>query len=72
MANSNPQKKFVCSKFQTVDVCNYEVTGSQEYVINEAERHILEEHNYQDGIEVGNFNEVPGLRDMINASLEDV
>ncbi|HEX2788442.1 MAG TPA: DUF1059 domain-containing protein [Ignavibacteria bacterium] len=72
MGNSNSQKRFVCSKFQTVDVCNYEVTGSEEHVVSEAERHILEEHDYQDGPEGGNFSEAQGLQDMIRASLEDV
>lgn len=71
MAAQN-NKKFTCSKFQTIDVCNYEVSGDEEYVINEAERHLLDEHTYEEGaVGGGNYTDSPGLRDIIRSSLEN-
>lgn len=71
MANQN-QKKFTCSNFQHIDICDYEVTGDEEYVVNEAERHLLDEHTYQEGAVGGNITDAPNLRDLIRVSLTDV
>lgn len=72
MANQNQNnKKFTCSKFQTIDVCNYEVSGDEEYVINEAERHLMDEHTYEESVTGGSYTEIPGLRDIIRTSLEN-
>lgn len=64
-------KKFTCSKFQTIDVCNFEVSGDEEKVVNEAERHLMDEHTYEESATGGSYTEVPNLRDMIRTSLEN-
>jgi len=56
------QKKFICSNFNPAAVCVYEITGEEEFVIEEADRHVIEEHGYQDS---------PGLREQIRDSLVD-
>lgn len=56
-------KKFECRNFDPSLDCGYSVTGNEEYVINEADGHIVEEHGYQDS---------PSLRQQIKDSLVDV
>jgi len=58
-------KQFKCSVFNSTaaTTCTYEVTGDEAYVINEADKHVIEEHGYQDS---------PSLKQQISDSLLDV
>ncbi len=55
-------KIFKCSKFNPAVNCTYTVLGDTEFVVLEADRHVIEEHGYQDS---------PGLREQIRESLEE-
>jgi hypothetical protein len=57
------QKKFECSKFNPASLCDYSITGEEDYVINEATDHELREHAYMDS---------PELREEIKLTLVDV
>jgi hypothetical protein len=57
------QKKFICTNFNQAAICSYEVSGDEEHVIGEADRHVIEEHGYQDS---------PGLREQIRDSLVEL
>lgn len=56
-------KKFDCIVFDPSTGCAYSITGDEEYVINEADTHLVVEHGYQDS---------PLLRQQIKDSLTDV
>lgn len=56
------QKKFICLKFMTSSTDGYNVTGEEDWVIEQAVNHLVHEHGNED---------TPQLRVDVKASLID-
>lgn len=55
-------KLFKCSVFNPNAACDYSISGDEDKIVEDAARHEMDEHNYED---------TPQLREDIRSSLID-